>query len=31
METYRELFELQGLTIAQVLATKSDFQTAATI
>jgi len=27
METYRELFELQGLTIAQVLATKSDFQT----
>ena len=27
MESYRELFELQGLTIAQVLATKSDFQT----
>jgi len=27
METYRELFENQGLTIAQVLATKSDFQT----
>lgn len=27
METYRELFEDQGLTIAQVLATKSDFQT----
>ena len=27
METYRELFELQDLTIAQVLATKSDFQT----
>lgn len=27
METYRELFEQQGLTIAQVLATKSDFQT----
>jgi len=27
MEIYRELFEQQGLTIAQVLATKSDFQT----
>jgi len=27
METYRELFELEGLNIAQVLATKSDFQT----
>ncbi len=27
METYRDLFEQQGLTIAQVLATKSDFQT----
>jgi len=27
MQTYRELFELQGLTVAQVLATKSDFQT----
>jgi len=27
MESYRELFEQQGLTIAQVLATKSDFQT----
>jgi len=27
METYRELFERQGLIIAQVLATKSDFQT----
>ena len=27
MQTYRELFEQQGLTIAQVLATKSDFQT----
>ena len=27
METYRELFEQKGLTIAQVLATKSDFQT----
>ena len=27
METYRELFDKQGLTIAQVLATKSDFQT----
>lgn len=27
METYRELFESQGLTVAQVLATKSDFQT----
>lgn len=27
METYRELFAHQGLTIAQVLATKSDFQT----
>ncbi len=26
MQTYRELFEQQGLTIAQVLATKSDFQ-----
>ena len=26
MQTYRELFEKQGLTIAQVLATKSDFQ-----
>lgn len=27
METYRELFEQKGLTIAQVLATKNDFQT----
>jgi glutamate 5-kinase len=27
METYRELFEQHGLPIAQVLATKSDFQT----
>ena len=27
METYRELFEQQSLTIAQVLATKNDFQT----
>jgi len=27
METYRELFARQGLTVAQVLATKSDFQT----
>ncbi len=27
METYRELFEQQGLIVAQVLATKSDFQT----
>ncbi len=27
METYRELFEQQSLTVAQVLATKSDFQT----
>jgi glutamate 5-kinase len=27
METYRELFAQQSLTIAQVLATKSDFQT----
>ena len=27
METYRELFAQQALTIAQVLATKSDFQT----
>jgi len=27
METYRKLFEQQGLSIAQVLATKSDFQT----
>jgi glutamate 5-kinase len=27
METYRELFAQQNLTIAQVLATKSDFQT----
>jgi glutamate 5-kinase len=27
METYRELFESQGLIVAQVLATKSDFQT----
>jgi glutamate 5-kinase len=27
METYRELFDQQNLTIAQVLATKSDFQT----
>jgi len=27
METYRELFEDRGLTVAQVLATKSDFQT----
>jgi len=27
METYRELFEQKGLTAAQVLATKSDFQT----
>ncbi len=27
METYREFFEHEGLTIAQVLATKSDFQT----
>jgi len=27
METYRELFEQQGLPVAQVLATKSDFQT----
>ena len=26
MQSYRELFEQQGLTIAQVLATKSDFQ-----
>jgi len=27
METYRELFQRQGLPVAQVLATKSDFQT----
>jgi len=27
METYRELFEQHGLPVAQVLATKSDFQT----
>jgi len=27
METYRELFQAQGLIVAQVLATKSDFQT----
>ena len=27
METYRELFERHGLPVAQVLATKSDFQT----
>ncbi len=27
METYRELFEQHSLTVAQVLATKSDFQT----
>ncbi|MCW8925239.1 MAG: glutamate 5-kinase, partial [Xanthomonadales bacterium] len=27
METYRALFEKKGLTVAQVLATKSDFQT----
>ena len=27
METYRDLFEQQGLMVAQVLATKSDFQT----
>jgi glutamate 5-kinase len=27
METYREMFEQKGLTVAQVLATKSDFQT----
>ncbi len=27
METYRELFAQQSLTVAQVLATKSDFQT----
>ena len=27
MEIYRELFEQQGLPVAQVLATKSDFQT----
>jgi len=27
METYRELFAQQNLTVAQVLATKSDFQT----
>jgi glutamate 5-kinase len=27
MQTYRELFEQQGLPVAQVLATKSDFQT----
>jgi len=27
METYRELFAQQALTVAQVLATKSDFQT----
>jgi glutamate 5-kinase len=27
METYRELFEQKGLIVAQVLATKSDFQT----
>lgn len=27
METYRALFQQQGLTIAQVLASKSDFQT----
>jgi glutamate 5-kinase len=27
METYRDLFEEQGLTVAQVLATKNDFKT----
>ncbi len=27
METYRELFDRRGLTVAQVLASKSDFQT----
>jgi len=27
METYRELFQTHGLPVAQVLATKSDFQT----
>jgi glutamate 5-kinase len=27
METYRELFAEQGLTVAQILASKSDFQT----
>lgn len=27
METYRELFQLQGLPVAQVLTSKSDFQT----